>query len=284
MMPQQDEMNRRGQSKREHRRAALPRWVTGVGTLTDEEKLAIGMGGVGSVTQISGMTMGQKISDILQAVPIPPIDPELHESQSIMQDVMLSVGAQEATFGSVSGSTATEASIAEGNRTEADVDELNDFLTEIARDAGQILLMEVGEEQAKRIAGPGAVWPKMDTEDIIDEIYLSVVAGSNGRPNKAANQYALQQTGPLLLQVPSVNPTWFAKQLVGSLDDSIDMEEAITAGLPSILSMAQMMQPATGDPATSPEQQGGKGKDNGKKPERQDNKAEPPMGGPRAQV
>lgn len=287
MLPQQEEMNRSRQALREHRRASLPKYVTPTGAFDDEEKEKLATDTVAEVIEIKGLTMGQKVLDLIQPVPKLPIDQQLYETQSIMADVMFSMGAQEANFGGTSNSTATEASIAEGSRTvatEADVDELDDFLTTIARATGQVLMLEMSQEEAMRIAGPGAVWPTANRAEIMAELNLEIVAGSNGRPNKAQKQYALQQLGPIALQVPGISPHWFARQVVDSLDESADLEEAYTDGAPSMLAMADMQQPATGDPESSPEKQGKKGADNGEQPPRPGNTPDVPVGGPRAQM
>lgn len=281
MLPQQEEMNRARESLRQHRRASLPKYVTPSGALQDDEKEKLSSDQVSVVVELAGMVPGQKVTDFLQPVPVTGIDPNLYETSSIFNDMMWSLGFQEATLGGTSKSTATEASIAEQSRAgsnEADVDELNDFLTELARDAGQVLLMEVSEETAKRIVGPGAVWPQMAKADIAAELDLEIVAGSNGRPNKAQRQYALQQLAPVMLQIPGISPGWLAKTMVQAVDDSIDMTEAYTEGTPSILALNDMSQVATGNPETSPEQQGPKGKRNQQKPERPDNAQQIPMG------
>jgi hypothetical protein len=281
MMPQQLDMNRARQARREHRRANLPKYFTPHGALDDEEKSKLGNDTVAECVEVKGMSPGQKVTDFLAPIPKLPIDESVYETESLMGDVMLSVGYQEAHFGGTSGSTATEASIAEASRShavEAEVDELNDFLTEIARCGGQVLLTELSVEEAKKIAGPGAVWPPGDRLSIAEEIMLEVVAGSNGRPNKAARQSALERLTPFLIQIPGVSPNWLAKMLTEAVDDSIDMSEAFTAGLPSILSMNDMAQMGTGNPEDDPNAQGPKGKSNGAQAPRPGREVQAPMG------
>ena len=282
MQPQQLEMNRSRQAIREHRKASVPKYVAPVGAFTDVEKGKLGSEDAHQVIEVGGLMPGQKVSDLIQPVPKLPIDPAVYETQSIMNDVMWSVGGQEAQFGGTSGSTATEASIAETSRTgslEADIDELNDFLSDLARAAGQVLMLEISQEEALKIAGPGAVWPQQNRLQIAEEVQLEIVAGSNGRPNKAQRQYAMQQLGPILLQIPGISPMWLARTMVEAIDDSIDLTEAFTAGLPSIMSMNDMSQQSTGDPATDPNAQGGKGKGNGAQPPRPQVTTQAPLNG-----
>lgn len=141
----------------------------------------------------------------------------------------------------------------------SNVDDLDDFLTEIARSAGQIMLGEVSQETAVKIAGPGAVWPQLSGQEISDEIILEVQAGSSGRPNKAQEIANFERMAPTLLQIPGIKPTWLAKQALLRMDDSLDLDEAIADGIPSMIAMNAMGGPSTGDPLTDPSQQGGRG-------------------------
>ena len=96
------------------------------------------------------------------------------------------------------------------------------------------MLANLDPQTVQQIAGPGAIWPEMNREQIANEMGLEIVAGSNGRPNKVQRQQALQQLVPFLLQIPGVNPQWLGQKLIEAIDDSIDLTEAFTANLPSI--------------------------------------------------
>ena len=91
----------------------------------------------------------------------------------IFDDVQLVVGQQEANFGQVSKGTATETSIAESSRMSAigaNIDDLDSFMSEITRAAGQVLLLEMSKDEVIKIVGEGAVWPEFLREDILNEI------------------------------------------------------------------------------------------------------------------
>lgn len=273
MADQQMEMNRTRESMREHRMANRPGYATPRGSMSIEDKANLGSHPSNAVIEIDGLVPGQKVADMLQALPKIGVDPNLYDTSQLMNDVFLAVGANESTFGTTSGATATESSIAEANRTgalEAEIDELNDFLTDIARDAGQVMLAELSKETVRELIGQGAIWPDMSQENIQKEIYLDVVAGSNGRPNRAQRQQALQQLVPFLIQVPGVSPEWLAKLLIEAVDDSIDLSEAIAGNLPSIMTMNNQTQ-ATGA-EQDPNAQGGAGANNAAQP------AEPSQG------
>ena len=60
------------------------------------------------------------------------------------------------------------------------------------------------------------------------------------------------------MQIPGIDPTWFAKEAIRRLDDGLDLTEAIKAAIPSIVAqnaMQQAQQTAMGEPAL----QGGAG-------------------------
>lgn len=271
MLPQQMELNRSRHAIREHRKANRPGYVTPHGLLSDDDKERLVGHDDNEVVELQGVDPGRDLKTVIQEIPKQSIDPNLYETNSIMQDIFISMGAQEATFGGTSNATATESSIAESNRMnslEEDVDTLNDYLSDLLRDAGQVLLMNLSEETVKEIAGPGAVWPNLTRDEVARELYIDIIAGSNGRPNKVARQQSIQQLGPVLMQIPGVRPDWLAKQAIESIDDAIDLEEAYADGLPSIQMTNAMAKSGAAAPPgeNDPEAQGGEGADNQEKP------------------
>src|SRR3546814_6480849 len=102
-----------------------------------------------------------KPGDVVQRAELNPIDPALYDVNQAFEDVLRTVGTQEALMGGMSGGTATESSIAEQGRIStisANVDDLDEFLTEGARATGQVMLLELDVATAERIDGEGAVW------------------------------------------------------------------------------------------------------------------------------
>ena len=264
IMHAQMELNRTRQAIREHRIANRPGYVTPRGSMSEEDKEELACHEPHSVIELDNMAPGQKIADMLQGIPKVGIDPNLYDTAGVMNDVFLAVGANEATFGTTSGATATESAIAEASRTgaqEAEIDELNDFLTEIARDAGQVMLLEHSVEQVRELVGEGAVWPEMSQESVQKELYLDVVAGSNGRPNRARRQQALQQLAPFMMQAPGLNPEWFLRMLIEAVDDSIDLTEAISQSIPLSI-QAMNNQPQITGTENDPAAQGARGASN----------------------
>ena len=159
----------------------------------------------------------------------------MYEVRTIFDDIQLVVGAQEAQFGGLSKATATETSIAESARMStmgANVDELDSFMSEITRAAGQVLLQNLSIQEVKKIVGPGAVWPEMTRDQIMEEIYLEIEAGSTGKPNRAAELANIERIMPFLLQIPGMDPRWLAKELLKRLDDKLELDSAFADKIP----------------------------------------------------
>ena len=97
--------------------------------------------------------------------------------------------------------------------------------------------------------------------DVAKEISLDVKGGSSGRPNQAQDAANFERVYPLLVQVQGVSPRWLAEKAIKIADEDADLDDAIIDGLPSVIAQNAMAQPATGNPATDPTQQGGRGDD-----------------------
>lgn len=288
----QNEYNRSRQALREHRIAARPYWVEGVG-MEDDEKKKLADHAAHAVVTVPTLGTGRKIEDILQRGPTASIDPNLYELESHFVDLMRVIGYQEAQLGGVSGATATESSIAQQSQSAAhsdNVDDLDEVLADLARSAGQVLLLNVEKSTVMEIVGEGAVWPESPhaREEAAKEIYLEVEAGSSGRPNKAADLANMERGMPYIIQLPGINPAPIGKKYLALLD--IDVEEAFADGMPSITAMnaimAKMAQNAgaqpTGDPRSDPNGQGDKGSQNAPNPQSNEPGPQPAYTAPNA--
>ncbi len=278
---QQKEYNRSRQGQREHRFAARPRFASAKGTLDDEGKGQLHSAMPFDVVELNVLSDNFDVAKILQPVPVPGVDPNLYETGPIFEDLQLVVGAQEAQFGGVAKATATESSIAESSRiasVDSNVDDLDSFLTRIARAAAQILLQEMNEQTVKEIAGKGALWPMMTLDQIARELYLDVEAGSSGKPNQAQEIRNWREMLPFVIQMPNIDPTWLARETLRRLDDRMDLTEAITENVPAIVALNRMSQPMPGDPGAAPDQQGDQGADNGPAPPGGPTGSDAPMG------
>jgi hypothetical protein len=278
LRPIQNEINRKREALRQHRMAARPFYIGQRGKFSDEDLKDLNSVNEHEIVFTNALDATEKIENVIQSFPTKTIDPNLYEVQNDINDMQLVAGAQQATMGKVGDSTATESSIAETSRLSSlssNIDDLDEFLSLLARDAGAILLKQLTHDTAAKVAGPGAVWPELSAQDIAEEVFLDIEAGSSGRPNKEQDLANLERIVPMLLQIPGINPGWLAKQMVKTLDAKIDLEEAITSGLPAILTMNKQAQVSTGNAATDPNAQGDQGGDNAAK-------GDQPEGGPQA--
>jgi hypothetical protein len=122
----------------------------------------------------------------------------------------------------------------------AQVDELDSFMSDIARSAGAIMFQQMSAEQVKKIAGPGAVWPELTAQEIADEIQLEIEAGSTGKPNQAAELRNLERVLPYVIQIPGIDPKWLAKEVLKRMDDKLDLDQALAEGAKSIVAQNGM--------------------------------------------
>jgi hypothetical protein len=265
LMPVQREYNRARQGLREQRFANRPVYATYEGALSEKDQVNLQSHPANAVIKLQNLAPGQAVNQILQPIQHSPIDPSLYDTGMLLEDMMRVVGSQEANLGGTSSSTATEVSIAEGSRMSSlssNVDDIEDFLGELARTTGQVLLEQMDQDTVVKIAGPGAVWPQLTANEIAQELLLEVEAGSNGRPNKALQIQNFERLAPILLQIPGMNPEWLAKQAIQRLDDGLDVADALRAALPSIVAQNSQKQISTGDPMSDPNAQGAQGGQN----------------------
>jgi hypothetical protein len=233
----QMEYNRAREGLKEHRIAARPKTFVAGGLLTREDRGKLQDHPANAVIELDGLGEGQQIEHVLQAYAGPGIDPNLYEVSPAFVDIQRSVGSSEANLGGTGGGTATENAIAEGSRLsalESNVDDLDTLLSDVAREGGQILLQMLDEGTAKVIVGIGAVLPQMDRERVMQEVYLSVEAGSTGRPNKVQDVANFERLAPILQAIPGLSPAWLFKQLVEVMGTQVDISEAFDEVRPSI--------------------------------------------------
>lgn len=258
----QSDYNRARQGLREHRRAARPKTVVSAGTLDQEDLDKLESHPDNAVIELNGLQPGQKVDDLLQSFRGPPIDPNLYETEQIFGDMMRVSGIQDANIGATRGApSATQSNIAEASRATAmgsNIDDIDDLLSGVARTGSQILLQECSVDFVKRVVGDGAVWPEMSRQQISDEVWLKIEAGSTGRPNQAQEIANAERLFPLLMQIPGIKPEFLAKELIKRLDDKLDITQAFQSMLPSILALNGMAQrAAAGVPSPVPAGPGG---------------------------
>ncbi len=279
----QEEINRSRQGLREHRIANRPWYAARHGALEEKDKTRLSDHAAHELVELHGLGPGDEVGKLIQRGPSIAIDPAQYDVEGHFQDILRTVGSQEANLGPTSGATATETSIAENSRQSGqsdNIDDLDDLLTNLARSGGQLMLQELSKETVIEIAGPGAAWPEYagTRSEIVKDLALEIEAGSSGRPNRAAELADMERAAPTLIQLPGVNPKPFVKKYFNLLN--IDLDEGIVEGMPSIQAVNALLakpaaQPSTGDPATDPAAQGDKGGQNAPAPAGGQNQSQP---------
>lgn len=267
MRPMQLELNRSRQGLREHRFANRPKMAYAEGLLSDDDLSALRNHPVNALISISGLQPGQDIKQVIQPLSGVPLDPNLYQTQSIVEDMTRAVGTSEANLGAPGGATATETNLAQSSRASSlgsSVDDIDETLSAIAKAAGQILLLNVSEQTVKEIVGPGAVWPTLTKAEVCKDLMLEIEAGSSGRPNQAQELQNFERLAPMLTSIPGINPVALAKEAIKRLDDRIDLDSFIAEGMPSIQAMnaSKPMPNAPPGPAGGPAAQGPQGSTN----------------------
>ena len=137
---------------------------------------------------------------------------------------------------------------------------MNDMLSEMARAASEILVLNVTPDTVTKVVGPGAVWPQLNKQMVADNVFLEVDAAASGPPNRQQDVQMLSQLVPLLQRVPGISPEWLARQLIRRMGDDIDLTDAFAEGLPSMEALNQLMSQPQPPPGAGPAPQGaGKG-------------------------
>lgn len=231
------ELNRARQGLREHRRANRPKTVAAAGILEDDDKAKLANHPANALIELNGLPPGTKVEDVLQPMKMPAIDPALYDTNATFEDILRVLGTDQAGQGQTTSATATEASIAQSSQhtdLASCLDDQDDLLSELAQAGGKILMLNVSARTVQKIVGPGAVWPELTKEDVAENIYLTVQAGSTGRPNKQQEVQNAQILFPMLQRVPGISPEWMARELIKRMDDRLDLTEAFIAGMPSM--------------------------------------------------
>lgn len=265
--PMQKEINRAEEGLREHRIASRPGYLSGGIQMDERDRKQFADRVAHEIIDIK-VPAGTDVSKIITGIPTAPIDPMMYDTQRHFINMQRVTKSQESNFGGTQGSvTATESTIAAQTQlgsTNSNVDDLDDFLTALARASGQVMLDQMSQDQVVKIAGAGAVWPELSRTEIAEEVFLEIKAGSSGAPNVAQELANFERVAQTLLQVPGIQPKKIAGYMLERLDTGIDLDEWITEGLPSIQAMnamAKAVQPP-GASGSDPNAQGPQGADN----------------------
>ena len=119
----------------------------------------------------------------------------------------------------------------------------------------------------KSIIGEGAYWADDARKFTHNDIFLTIHAHSSGKKNDAMQRRLVQENLPIAFQVPGINPMFLAEYVLRTLDENVDLTEALLPGASSIVALNGMKHLEMGsDPSASPLVQGGEGNNNSPKP------------------
>jgi hypothetical protein len=275
----QDEYNRTRESLRQHRIANRPLYAAAAGALDKTDQRSLAGHEAHAIVVLNALKEGQNVGELLQPVQKVPVDPAVYEVESLFADAQRVTGNQEANLGGTSGASATEVSIAESSRMStvgSEADDMDELLTDIARDFGKVCLTMLSAETVTRIVGRGAMWPEFSADDVAAEISLVVEAGSSGRPNRERDLANLERVAPYILQVPGIKPDKIARYMLSLLDERLDLNDWLDPAVPAITAMNRAA-PAAGGPS-APDQQGPQGADNAPNPQQTPGGPQPAYG------
>lgn len=146
--------------------------------------------------------------------------------------------------------------------TSSHADDLDDFLSRMARMRGEIRLQAMSQPVVTQVAGRGAVWPQLGRERFLNQIELRIKAASSGKPNKVLEIQNIERLGPLLVQA-GANPIAVIEEYVKRLgDDQLDVAKFYPVpGLQPPLAGGVPGQPnqAGGPPGATPSPRAGRG-------------------------
>ena len=231
----QKEWNRSRDGERDLRNACAPKWMCKKGSISKEDLEKIQNAEPNEVVELESINADAKLDELLAPIPVQMPTQQVFGTEHLVQDITLGGGMQEANMGAApSNVTATGVSVAEQSRmtvSASNIDDLDEFLSSIASAAGEMSLSPEGfsEDNVKRIVGLGAVWPNENRADFQNQVYLTIKAGSSGRPNKAIEVSNYQLIAPQLLAA-GANPMGVIKEGVKRLDDGLDMTDFMPTG------------------------------------------------------
>lgn len=233
----QKEWNRTRDALREQRNANAPRYVCADGSINEEDEIALANAKPNTVVKLKSLPPGIEPDKFIKVLQTAAIDPAVYDTAPLEKDILMAGGMQEANVGPAGKDvTATVGTIAEQSRMTmlaSNVDDLDSFLTRLAKAGVELILRGMSLQTAQQLVGPGALLPQEDLESYINEIQIKVQAASSGRPNRAIAISNAQQLGPLLLQA-GANPAALVEELVRRLDDTLDIDKFFPLSSPAL--------------------------------------------------
>lgn len=247
----QKEWNRTRNALRDQRNANAPKYVIRKGLLNEEDKEKLRNAMPNEVIELSGIPLEGVPSQFILPMQVAQIDPAVYDTAPLAEDMLRASGMQEANVGPAQPNvTATVGTIAEQSRmtvSASNIDDLDGTLSRAAQGGGEMLMWAFPRELAIQVAGPGAVFPDLESSraSFINEISIQIKAASSGRPNKAVDIANWRELAPLFLQ-SGANPVGIIEETANRLDDNMDISKFFPVQIPQMEQMSQGQPSAAG--------------------------------------
>lgn len=188
LMDLQDEYNAMRTQQMDARKENKPVWLFRMnGNLTEDDMERIVNRGSRQFVGVQG-NPSQPLAEDIANFPPQPVNPVIYDASPILRDIEMLTGASDASRGFINkAKTATEAEIMSmglQSRSAERQDAIDEWLTDIANGAAELLLQAMTTAQAQALAGEDAVWPEMNRQQVFEFVNVSIRAGSTGKPNK----------------------------------------------------------------------------------------------------
>lgn len=193
-----------------HLAANSPRYVYPDGAISKEDVERLTESEDQEFVGLKSLQPGTEPGKIVQPLQVAEVKKELYETQSLVEDTLMSTGSQEANIGPARPNvTATVGTIAEQSRmsvTTSNIDDLDDALTEVNQIVAEMCIMEMSPQTVQQIAGIGAAWPTQNPQEFLSQIEVEVLAASSGKPNKALAVANWERIAPLIMNAAGLPP------------------------------------------------------------------------------
>ncbi|HHN74659.1 MAG TPA: hypothetical protein ENK10_05455 [Acidobacteria bacterium] len=184
----QDEHNTARTNFREHRERNIPFNIAQGRILSSRDVTRLTNPAFMETVVLESLPENTPLEQVFHEVRGPAIDPAVYTTDHIREDWERITHRGDAARGTIArAKTATEAEILQQNLivdTTERQDVVEEWLKEVFIYSAELLLQEVTVDQARRIAGPDAVWPNLRKDEVFSLVRLEIRAGSTGKPNR----------------------------------------------------------------------------------------------------
>jgi hypothetical protein len=115
----------------------------------------------------------------------------------------------------------------------SNVDDLDGVLSRLARLGGELIMRNFSVNTVMEIVGPGCAFPQTQRTAFIKQLFLTIVASSSGKPNKAVDTANFERLAPILLNA-GANPIAVIEEAVKRLDDRLDVKKFFPVAVPAM--------------------------------------------------